>query len=220
MAGGRSSPRPTAATPLVNGTVLENSNIHRHTNNNYDNNNNNNHVMIRQRSHSPAGQAGRRSCSPVRMATPRRRTYSWRGESPPYEKSPPNNHPDKENLVAAAQELLPVVIQEARAVATWVVGAAVIQICISVLVSLASYSYPLSVVGGNTTNDAIGLTHHLQHHNGEGGAWWLWSVWELFMVVPSIAAGCMIRVIPPQVISNNYPGFIYAGAWCVIIYCC
>ena len=174
----------------------------------------------RNRSHSPSRAAGAsRSRSPtssrhksgrppVTTSTPasrqRRRAYSWRGESPPYE-SPAKQDPAGKNAVQIASERwLPLVWQEARCVATLVAGAAILQCSIALLLRLASFAYPLAL------DDA---TSNMMMMHQKGGAWW-----ECILTIPSIIAGCLIRVLPNRVISNNFPGFLYASAWYVLLF--
>lgn len=157
----------------------------------------------------------------------RRRAYSWRNESPPYEK-PDDPFAAKFTDAAATgqpqqflrvtlQQWLPRIGQEARAVATLVAGAAILQCCIVLLLRLASFAYPLALDGRRiptttTTEEATSTIMNLRSSpEGGGGSWKC-----IFLTIPSIIAGCLIRVLPNQVISNNFPGFIYASAWYVL----
>ena len=123
----------------------------------------------------------------------RRRAYSWRGESPPYEKLKVEEEASK--IIPA--KLLPLISQEARSVSVWLVSAGFIQVVVSILIRMASYAYPLK-----------SWSHSIAE---PFSAWWHESV----MVVPSVIAGCLLRVVPHQVVSDTAPGFIYASAWYV-----
>ena len=116
---------------------------------------------------------------------PRKRTYSWKGERSPYEK--------KKKATNDPSQILPVIGREARAVSVHVVGAASIQVIVSLLIRVASYAYPL-----NSMNSA------------SVSAFW-WQEW--IMVVPSVLAGCLLRIVPPQVVNDTAPGFIFVSAW-------
>lgn len=152
-----------------------------------------------------------RSQSPSRPNTPRRRAYSWRGESPPYEKSPAKSLAIPNDPVAAASTLLSIATREAQCVAAWIIGVVVLQLGISILMSLASYAYPLSIVGGSDNTNDSNHTEDQENSSRFGSRMVAW--WRFLMVGPSILAGCLLRFIPPQVISNQYPGFIYSSAW-------
>lgn len=175
----------------------------------------------RNRSHSPsrAPGASSRSRSPTSLhksgrppvTTPasrqRRRAYSWRGESPPYESPAKQQDSSGKSAVQLASERwLPLVLQEARCVATLVAGTAVLQCSIALLLRLASFAYPLAL------DDASSKVIMMPQKDS---AWW-----KCIFTIPSIIAGCLIRVIPNQVISNNFPGFLYASAWYVLIFIC
>lgn len=157
-------------------------------------------------------QSRSRSVSPISRPLPsppsqrippqtptRRRAYSWRGEKSPYEDDDERPLKKDGDVLPAASKWIPIVAKEARCVLALVGGAAMIQWSISFLVLVASYAYPVS-----KSDNAAAVA-------GTNG-WWEW-----FLVAPSVAAGCLIRGFPQQVIANKAPGFIYASAWCVLI---
>ena len=117
----------------------------------------------------------------------RRRAYSWIGEAPPYQ--------EKEAILEGidASKALPIISQESRCVSAWVVTAAIIQTIVSILISVASYAYPVSK----------------QHPLPPNGSY----LWDGLFTGPSIVAGCLLRLVPRQVVTREAPGFIYASAW-------
>ena len=121
----------------------------------------------------------------------RRRAYSWRGETPPYEKN------KTENVLSLNKaQLMPMILQEARCVSVWLVSAGFIQVVVSILIRVASYAYPLK--SWSPANEAEPFA-----------TWWI----EWIVVLPSVICGCLLRIVPTQVVSNTAPGFIYASAW-------
>lgn len=94
-------------------------------------------------------------------------------------------------------KLLPIVGQEARCILIWIVSAASIQVLVSILIHVSSYAYPLK----SWSSIAEPL-----------GKWWH----EFLVVVPSVIAGCLLRIVPRQVVSDTAPGFIYASAWVLL----
>lgn len=120
-------------------------------------------------------------------SAPRRRAYSWKGESPPYERKP------AKACDVNPSKLLAMISQESRCVSAWVVTCATIQVTVSILVKVASYAYP--VLPGMASNVA--------------------GKWDGFVVGPSVIAGCLLRLVPSRVITQEAPGFIYASAWFV-----
>ncbi|CAB9518848.1 expressed unknown protein [Seminavis robusta] len=123
----------------------------------------------------------------------RRRAYSWRGESPPYDR----RKLQQTNLMDVnPSELLPLISQESRCVSAWVVTATSIQVIVSILIRVASYAYPVTSASSPRAS-----------HN------WLW---DGLAVGPSVIAGVLLRLVPPQVITQEAPGFIYASAWILL----
>jgi hypothetical protein len=128
-------------------------------------------------------------------SSPRRRAYSWKGERPPYE--PKSDKPCDVN----PPKLLAMISQESRCVSAWVVSCATIQVIVSILVKVASYAYsvlPAGVASSSSSNVNV-----------------VASKWDGFVVGPSVIAGCLLRLVPSQVITQEAPGFIYASAWFV-----
>lgn len=120
----------------------------------------------------------------------RRRAFSWRGESPPYER------PKNESILDP--RLVPMIKQEARCVSVWLVLSGFIQVVVSILIRVASYAYPHKSWPPGTAAEPF-------------ATWWV----EWIVVLPSVVSGCLLRFVPTQVVSNTAPGFIYASAWYV-----
>ena len=160
----------------------------------------------RARPSGPLPTPAARSRSPTDRRQ-RRRAYSWRNESPPYESPVANKNADKDPVQVASEKWLPLIGQEARCVATLVAGAALLQCSIALLLRLASFAYPLILISSGDDSSTP------RYSGAATGAWW-----QCILTCPSIIAGCLIRVFPNKVVSHNFPGFIYASAW-YVLYC-
>lgn len=142
-----------------------------------------------------ASTVRQRGGGPV-MGTPRRRAYSWKGESPPYEKL---KSEDTSMYSVDKAKLMPKILQEARCVSVWLVLSGFIQVVVSILMRVASYAYPLKSLSPSNAAEPFCV-------------WWI----EWIMVLPSVISGCLLRIVPTQVVSNTAPGFIYASAWLLL----